>query len=72
MKMMLLLLTAEYWWTYMRADPDGLDEIRRLFEAGKLKMPVERTFPFTQVREAHEAKDKKLIPGKVVLELEFD
>ncbi|XP_043804793.1 reticulon-4-interacting protein 1 homolog, mitochondrial isoform X4 [Manihot esculenta] len=62
----------EYWWTYMRADPDGLDEIRRLFEAGKLKMPVERTFPFTQVREAHEAKDKKLIPGKVVLELEFD
>ncbi|KAF2284461.1 hypothetical protein GH714_022019 [Hevea brasiliensis] len=24
----------EYWWTYMRADPDGLDEIRRLFEAG--------------------------------------
>ncbi|KAJ9177848.1 hypothetical protein P3X46_013013 [Hevea brasiliensis] len=60
----------EYWWTYMRADPDGLDEIRRLFEAGRLKIPVEKTFPFTQVREAHEAKAKKLIPGKVVLELD--
>ncbi|EEF43998.1 reticulon-4-interacting protein 1, mitochondrial [Ricinus communis] len=60
----------EYWWTYMRADSDGLDEIRRLSEAGKLKVPVEKTFPFTQVREAHEAKEKRLIPGKVVLELD--
>ncbi|KAG5254752.1 PROTEIN AST1-RELATED [Salix purpurea] len=60
----------EYWWTYMRADSDGLDEIRRLSEAGKLKIPVEKTFPITQVREAHEAKDKKKIPGKVVLELD--
>ncbi|PON92783.1 Alcohol dehydrogenase superfamily, zinc-type [Trema orientale] len=60
----------EYSWTYMRADSEGLDEIRRLSEAGKLKIPVEKTFPITQVREAHEAKDKKLIPGKVVLELD--
>ncbi|KAF5728263.1 reticulon-4-interacting protein 1 mitochondrial isoform X1 [Tripterygium wilfordii] len=60
----------EYWWTYMRADSDGLDEIRRLSEAGKLKVPVEKTFPITQVREAHEAKDKRLIPGKVVLEVD--
>lgn len=54
----------------MRADPEGLDEIRRLSEAGKLKIPVEKTFPITQVREAHEAKDKKQIPGKVVLEVD--
>uniref|UniRef100_A0A2P2JHA7 Zinc binding dehydrogenase n=2 Tax=Rhizophora mucronata TaxID=61149 RepID=A0A2P2JHA7_RHIMU len=60
----------EYWWTYMRADRDGLVEIRRLSEAGKLKIPVEKTFPITQVREAHKAKDKKQIPGKVVLELD--
>ncbi|XP_021894731.1 reticulon-4-interacting protein 1, mitochondrial [Carica papaya] len=59
----------EYWWTYMRADSEGLDEIRRLVEAGKLKIPVEKTFPITQVKEAHEAKDRKHIPGKVVLEL---
>lgn len=61
---------VEYWWTFMRADSEGLDEVRRLSEAGKLKIPVEKTFPITQVREAHEAKDKKLISGKVVLELD--
>ncbi|XP_042947322.1 reticulon-4-interacting protein 1, mitochondrial-like isoform X1 [Carya illinoinensis] len=60
----------EYWWTYMRADSEGLDEIRRLSEAGKLKMPVEKTFPITQVGEAHKAKDKRHIPGKIVLELD--
>ncbi|OVA11094.1 Alcohol dehydrogenase superfamily [Macleaya cordata] len=60
----------EYWWTYMRADSEGLDEIRRLSEAGKLKIPVEKTFPITQVREAHEAKDERLIVGKVVLEVD--
>ncbi|KAG5120298.1 hypothetical protein JHK82_034718 [Glycine max] len=60
----------EYSWTYMRADLDGLIEIRKLCEAGKMKIPVYKTFPITQVKEAHEAKDKKLIPGKVVLELD--
>ncbi|KAM1474862.1 hypothetical protein ACFX2I_030826 [Malus domestica] len=60
----------EYWWTYMRADSEGLDEIRRLSEAGKLNIPVEKTFPITQVIEAHEAKEKKQIHGKIVLELD--
>lgn len=60
----------EYSWTYMRADAEGLDEIRRLSEAGKMKIPVEKTFPITQVREAHEAKEKRLVPGKVVLEVD--
>ncbi|PSS05840.1 Reticulon-4-interacting protein [Actinidia chinensis var. chinensis] len=60
----------EYSWTFMRADAEGLDQIRRLSEAGKLKIPVDKTFPITQVREAHEAKDKRRIPGKVVLELD--
>lgn len=60
----------EYCWTYMRADAEGLDEIRRLSEAGKMKIPVEKTFPITQVREAHEAKEKRLVPGKVVLEVD--
>ncbi|GAB4849438.1 hypothetical protein Ancab_004232 [Ancistrocladus abbreviatus] len=60
----------EYSWTYMRSDSEGLQEIRRLSELGKLKVPVEKTFPITQVKEAHEAKDKRLIHGKVVLEFE--
>ncbi|KAJ8494088.1 hypothetical protein OPV22_015809 [Ensete ventricosum] len=61
-----------YWWTYMRADAEGLDEIRRLSEAGKLKIPVEKTFPIAEVRKAHEVKEKRIIPGKVVLELVVD
>ncbi|KAK4285907.1 hypothetical protein QN277_002536 [Acacia crassicarpa] len=59
----------EYSWTYMRADFEGLIEIRKLCEAGRLKIPVDKTFPITQVKDAHEAKDRKIIPGKVVLEL---
>lgn len=54
----------------MRADAEGLDEIRRLSEAGKLKIPVEKTFPITLVKEAHEVKEKRIIPGKVVLEID--
>lgn len=64
-----VFFAAEYSWTYMRADSDGLDEIRRLSEAGKMKIPVEKTFPITEVREAHKAKDKRQISGKVVLEV---
>lgn len=61
---------AEYWWTYMRTDAEGLDEIRRLTEAGRLKVPVQKTFPITQVQEAHQAKDTRIIPGKVVLQVD--
>ncbi|KAL8235403.1 hypothetical protein R6Q59_021503 [Mikania micrantha] len=39
----------EYWWTYMRTDAEGLYEIRRLTEAGRLKVPVQKTFPITHV-----------------------
>ncbi|WOL11008.1 reticulon-4-interacting protein 1, mitochondrial [Canna indica] len=60
----------EYRWTYMRADVEGLDEIRRLSEAGKLKIRVEKSFPITEVRKAHDVKEKRLIPGKVVLEVD--
>ncbi|XP_060667272.1 receptor-like protein EIX2 [Ziziphus jujuba] len=48
---------SEYWWTYMRADSEVLDEVRRLSEAGKLKIPVEKTFPIAQL-EIQEAKEK--------------
>lgn len=54
----------------MRADSEGLDEIRRLSEAGKLKIPVDKTFPITQAKDAHVAKDKRLVPGKIVLEVD--
>lgn len=54
----------------MRADSEGLFEIRKLCEARKLNIPVEKTFPITQVIEAHEAKEKKQIHGKVVLKFD--
>lgn len=54
----------------MRADPEGLHEIHRLSGSGKLQIPVEKSFPISQVREAHEAKEKRLVPGKVVLEFD--
>ncbi|WOH05906.1 hypothetical protein DCAR_0625329 [Daucus carota subsp. sativus] len=60
----------EYWWTFMRADPEGLHEIRKLSEAGKLKIPVEKILPITKVREAHEDKDRRKVIGKVVLEVD--
>ncbi|KAL5220028.1 hypothetical protein ABZP36_024741 [Zizania latifolia] len=60
----------DYSWTYMRADAEGLHEIQRLSGAGKLQIPVEKTFPICQVREAHEAKEKRLVAGKVVLEFD--
>lgn len=60
----------EYGWTYMRADAEGLDEVGRLLEAGKMKIPVEKTFPIAEARQAHEAKEKRLISGKVVLQLD--
>ncbi|KAI3712085.1 hypothetical protein L1987_70634 [Smallanthus sonchifolius] len=46
----------EYRWTYMRTDAEGLDAIRRLTEAGRLKVDVQ-----TQVHEAHAAKDRMLL-----------
>uniref|UniRef100_A0A803LVK0 PPM-type phosphatase domain-containing protein n=1 Tax=Chenopodium quinoa TaxID=63459 RepID=A0A803LVK0_CHEQI len=51
-------------------DSEGLQEIRRLAGHGKLNVPVEKTFPIVQVREAHEAKEKRIVPGKVVLEFD--
>ncbi|KAL9692009.1 hypothetical protein QQ045_012440 [Rhodiola kirilowii] len=51
-------------------DPEGLQEIRRLCDTGKFIIPVEKTYPITQVREAHKAKDKRIIIGKVVLEVD--
>ena len=31
---------------------------------------IEKTFPIIQVREAHDAKENKTVPGKIVLEFE--
>ncbi|XP_074568438.1 uncharacterized protein LOC141824983 [Curcuma longa] len=59
----------DYWWTYMRPDAEGLHEIRRLSTAGMLKIPVDKVFPIAEVQKAHEVKQKRSVPGKVVLEV---
>eukprot|EP01018_Ginkgo_biloba_P000669 Gb_01744 [translate_table: standard] len=61
---------VEYWWTYMRTDSEGLEEIARLTRTGKLKIPVGKTFPLVEAAEAHRVRDSKLVRGKVVLEVE--
>lgn len=53
----------------MRADAEGLHEIRRLSTTGMLKIPVDKVFPIAEVQKAHEVKQKRSVPGKVVLEV---
>uniref|UniRef100_A0A0D6QR09 Enoyl reductase (ER) domain-containing protein n=1 Tax=Araucaria cunninghamii TaxID=56994 RepID=A0A0D6QR09_ARACU len=61
---------VNYWWVVMRTDSEGLEEIARLARAGKLKIPVAKTFPLVEAAEAHRVRDSKLVRGKVVLEIE--
>jgi len=61
---------VEYWWTYMRSDFEGLEEIARLTRDGKMKIPVEKTFSMGEAVEAHRVKDSKIVRGKVVLEIQ--
>lgn len=61
---------VEYWWIHMRTDFEGLEEIARLTRAGKMKIPVGKTFPLGEAAEAHHAKDSKLASGKIILEIE--
>ncbi|KAH9310038.1 hypothetical protein KI387_037949 [Taxus chinensis] len=61
---------VNYWWTYMRTDSEGLEEIARLTREGKLKIPVAKTFLLAEAAEAHRVRESKVLRGKVVLEIE--
>jgi NADPH:quinone reductase-like Zn-dependent oxidoreductase len=43
------------------------EEVLPLFEQGKLKPNLDRVFPFTQIREAHEYLESNKSFGKIVL-----
>ena len=45
----------------------ALGEAARLYEEGKLSLPVERTFPFSQAPEAHRISQEGHVRGKLVL-----
>eukprot|EP00249_Psilotum_nudum_P015017 c25121_g1_i1 orf=220-1299(+) len=60
----------KYWWTTMRTDFEGLEEIARLAKDSKLYIPVGQSFPFTEAAVAHRVRDGKQVHGKIVLEVE--
>jgi NADPH:quinone reductase-like Zn-dependent oxidoreductase len=45
----------------------ALGEAAQLYEEGKLSVPVERTFPFSQAAEAHRVSEEGHVRGKLVL-----
>jgi NADPH:quinone reductase-like Zn-dependent oxidoreductase len=51
------------------AGPGALDDIARLVAAGKLRVPIARTFPVDQIREAVELQAGRHVHGKVVIDL---
>jgi NADPH:quinone reductase-like Zn-dependent oxidoreductase len=52
-----------------RADPDKLEQITALLEAGKLKPFVGRTFALSEVRQAHELGQTGHGRGRIILNL---
>ncbi|MFJ8335462.1 NADP-dependent oxidoreductase [Streptomyces sp. NPDC094437] len=57
--------------TFSRGDAGralhALDDIGALIDAGRFALPVARTFPLTEVADAHRAGERGHAPGKLVL-----
>lgn len=47
----------------------ALDEISTLYVAGRLQIPIQQTFPFTEAAEAHRLSQAGHVRGKLVLTL---
>ncbi|CAM6108383.1 unnamed protein product [Calypogeia fissa] len=62
----------EYWWTVMRTDRDGLEEISRLAKEGRLKLNVGPIFPLSKAADAHRIGEGKQVQGKVILEVNYN
>ncbi|MFB7055021.1 NADP-dependent oxidoreductase [Streptomyces vinaceus] len=56
-------------WMWVRPDAEGLAELGRLADAGKLKVTVAKTFPLAQLAEAFELSQTGRTAGKIVLEV---
>ena len=48
----------------------ALTEIGELIDSGRFTLPVARTFPLTEVAEAHRVGENGVIRGKLVLAIE--
>ncbi|RKN40090.1 NADP-dependent oxidoreductase [Streptomyces hoynatensis] len=51
------------------AAPGALDGIARLVAAGRLRVPIEASFPIEQIRRAAELQAGRRVKGKVVIDL---
>ncbi|MFB7978683.1 NADP-dependent oxidoreductase [Streptomyces vinaceus] len=56
-------------WMWVRPDAEGLAELGRLADAGKLKVTVAKTYPLAQLAEAFELSQTGRTAGKIVLEV---
>jgi NADPH:quinone reductase-like Zn-dependent oxidoreductase len=50
---------------YVKPSTERLAQIAELFDAGKLKVLVSRTFPFSEINEAYAARQSATEPGKI-------
>ena len=60
-------LGAGYW--FVRPDAEDLGELCGLVDAGKLSVPVERTFPLEEAADAHRLIEEGHVRGKLALEI---
>lgn len=51
----------------MHSSGEEMQQIASLFESGEMQVHVDRTFPFGQLPEAHEAMESGSVRGKVVV-----
>ena len=49
------------------ASAEVLAELARLIDAGELELPIARTFPLEQVRDAYTELERRHTRGKIVL-----
>lgn len=57
--------------TGMRAKTDGarLDEIAKMVDSGKLKVVIDKEFPLSEIRAAHELSQSGRAKGKIILKV---
>lgn len=60
---------VRFTFTFVEPNVRQLDHIRDLIESGRFKANVTRTFPFAEVKKAHEAMETGHTRGKIVLEM---
>ncbi|MEU6315477.1 NADP-dependent oxidoreductase [Streptomyces sp. NPDC047014] len=56
-------------WIWVRPSAADLTELTRLADTGRLKVPVARTFPLSDLRAAFELSQEGHTPGKIVIEV---